>query len=251
MTRDKNSFLKFCGATWGHWEARFGTTFLVILALVQNLFLEFGNQHSVAYARIKDFPPSLWLAIGGAFLIWANYGAWRDENRALVALHERLKVPDLRVSIDSVWSGRRSSGPDCLLLFGGAHVENPLGPPTSLKDWEISIHVSSTNRTFKGEIVIGPVGDIRVSLPGSNTLTFRQEGNLAANSLSTPIAAGGSTSGWMQVGFLEASSDVLQGGDAKLTISVKDVVAEKQHSVTTPLDKINQGIRLPGVGLIG
>ena len=36
---DRFLFFRFCGAVWTHWEARFGTTFAVILAFAQYSFL--------------------------------------------------------------------------------------------------------------------------------------------------------------------------------------------------------------------
>jgi hypothetical protein len=36
---EKFPLLEFCGAVWTHWEARFGTTFAVILAIVQYVYL--------------------------------------------------------------------------------------------------------------------------------------------------------------------------------------------------------------------
>lgn len=71
-------FLRFCRAVWTHWEARFGTTFAVMLAAVQYLCLAFVDPAHMP-KWVKDFPPYLWLAFGAVLLFWSCYAAWRDE----------------------------------------------------------------------------------------------------------------------------------------------------------------------------
>ena len=71
-------FIRFCGKVWTHWEARFGTTFAVVLAVAQYLYLEFGDPARIP-KWVKDFPPYLWLAIGAALLLGSCYAAWHEE----------------------------------------------------------------------------------------------------------------------------------------------------------------------------
>jgi hypothetical protein len=72
------AFSRFCIAVWGHWEARFGTTFTVILAVVQYLALALVSPANVP-TWVRDFPPYLWLAIGAILFFWSCYEAWHDE----------------------------------------------------------------------------------------------------------------------------------------------------------------------------
>lgn len=77
----------FASAVWGHWEARFGTTFAVALAVAQYLFLEFRDPNKLP-KWVKDFPPSIWLAIGAVMLFWACYSAWHGERTELIRVED-------------------------------------------------------------------------------------------------------------------------------------------------------------------
>jgi len=90
----------FIGAVWGHWEARFGTTFAVILAVGQYCVLEFADPQRVPpWAKwIKDFPPSVWLSVGAVMLFWACYAAWHEERTNTVKAEENLKIAGDRLA---------------------------------------------------------------------------------------------------------------------------------------------------------
>ncbi len=87
-------FFKFCGSVWNHWEARFGSTFAVILAVAQYAVLAFADPKKVP-GWVKDFPPYLWLSVGVVLLFWACYVAWNDEHgRVLVVEDEKRKLQE-------------------------------------------------------------------------------------------------------------------------------------------------------------
>jgi hypothetical protein len=87
------AFFKFCGSVWNHWEARFGTTFAVMLAVAQYLLLEFLGPKKIP-VWVRDFPPSIWLGIGALLLFWSCYGAWHDEFAWHMEAKE--KIQDIR-----------------------------------------------------------------------------------------------------------------------------------------------------------
>jgi hypothetical protein len=95
-------FIRFCVAAWAHWEARFGTTFAVMLAVAQYMYLEFADPKKIP-AWVRDFPPSLWLAVGILLLFWSCYGAWYSEYQARNAAEKRVDAlkPKLGFSADS------------------------------------------------------------------------------------------------------------------------------------------------------
>src|SRR5277367_1301234 len=81
----------FIYSVWGHWEARFGTTFAVILAVIQYCVSAFADpQRLPEWAKwIKDFPPYLWLSVGAVMLFWACYAAWYEERSDAANIEER------------------------------------------------------------------------------------------------------------------------------------------------------------------
>lgn len=93
-------FVKFCGSVWNHWEARFGTTFAVILAVAQYLCLAIGDPDKTP-KWVKEFPPYLWLAVGAVLLFWACYGAWDEQHEGRLNAEEELadRYPRLKGEI--------------------------------------------------------------------------------------------------------------------------------------------------------
>ena len=96
-------FLKFCSSVWNHWEARFGTTFAVILAAAQYLYLAVGAPARIP-KWVKEFPPYLWLSIGIALFFWACYGAWSEQYETRLEIEQKYfnERPLLGVETHSV-----------------------------------------------------------------------------------------------------------------------------------------------------
>lgn len=87
----------FVAAAYEHWEARFGTTFAVMLALIQYLVQVLARPQNIP-AWVKNFPPYLWLSIGAVMLFWACYAAWREERVGLNESGEKLQAVNARLA---------------------------------------------------------------------------------------------------------------------------------------------------------
>ena len=101
---DKIPFFRFSGKVWAHWEARFGTTFAVILAVIQYFIRDVGDPKKIP-TWVKDFPPSRWLLIGAILLFWACYCTWRDEFREKLEAQQQVQaclVPKLELNIGQI-----------------------------------------------------------------------------------------------------------------------------------------------------
>ena len=75
---ERPSFPRFFVSVWHHWEASFGTTFAVMLALTQYLILAWVDPKKVPEFA-KQFPPLLWLTIGLLLLFRSCYLAWKSQ----------------------------------------------------------------------------------------------------------------------------------------------------------------------------
>ena len=100
---------------WGHWEARFGSTFALILALAQYSYLQFGDPDKIP-EWVKTFPPWLWLAIGLVILFWSCYLAWGDQYKLsahkdseLIELRKK-NVPLITGAVEQFLSGASTAG---------------------------------------------------------------------------------------------------------------------------------------------
>ncbi len=96
MAKKKNIGV-FIAVVWGHWEARFGTTFALMLAVAQYAYLAFGDPNKLP-KWVKDFPPSMWLAVGGLLLFWACYEAWHEERTGVIDTEARLEETEKKLA---------------------------------------------------------------------------------------------------------------------------------------------------------
>ncbi len=148
MDKPKVSFLVFCCSVWAHWEAYFGTTFAVVLAVAQYLILEFGDPDKIP-KWVKDFPPSLWLGIGALLFFWSCYAAWREKSQALVEAEEKLEERRPRIAF-GVTNATRSEL---------RSLENVIPPPV--------FHLQHYGGDGARFVKVGPILS-----PGGNRLEF-------------------------------------------------------------------------------
>ena len=153
----------FLVATWRHWEACFGTTFAVILALAQYLVLEFSDPRRVP-KWVKDFPPSLWLAIGVVLFLWASYLAWREERHRSTSAEERFadRTPRIALRVTSAHGNGLTELENCIPppVFNLLHVS---GDGARFVDVGPIISPSGRQLVFETVNVVAP--PVQVSLP--------------------------------------------------------------------------------------
>lgn len=257
----------FIGAVWGHWEARFGTTFAVILAVGQYCVLAFADpQRMPEWAKwIKDFPPSIWLSVGAIMLFWACYAAWREERTEAIGVEERRQkledeladqYPRLKGEVKLAYldlgahcyKGRiyNSHGPGVLTLYmqlvnHGKELAIPHLPPL------LKLHVNG--RKYPGEYVIPEANRLRINdseLKGDGTIldlfSFSM-GGLGQGVFQKGYLRGG----WLMFNLPEDCQNKLDGHQSifgDVTITIKDTLGGEhkisQSAIELRLNKMAQ-----------
>ena len=237
----------FIGAVWGHWEARFGTTFAVILAFVQYAVLAFADpQKMPGWAKwIKDFPPSIWLSVGAVMLFWACYAAWHEERTEAIGIEERRRkleeeladrYPRLKGEIKLAYldlgahcyKGRicNSHGPCVLTLFIELVNHSKELAITRLPP---SLKLRINGQDYLGEYVIPEANRLRMNdsnLKGDSTIL--DIFSFTIGSLGQGVFQKGYLrGGWLMFNLPEDSQNELDGhpsisGD--VTITIKDTL---------------------------
>jgi hypothetical protein len=238
----KLPFIRFCVSVWGHWEARFGTTFAVMLSLVQYIYLATGDPAKIP-RWAKAFPPYLWLAVAGVLLFWSCFAAWRDQDEQRETLKSRLATPDIHIEIAMVSWGSRDK---FFAIFAALSASNPHGPPTGLFRWKAELELADLTR-LPGEIPFSNPKDIRIPLNKDNTMILPKDKEIGRQTAS-PIPTGGVVDGWLMSVFrtLPAGFDPI---GTRITFSCRDIATGKDHSEFHSIDRTGE-FTLPGVGLI-
>ncbi len=238
----KLPFVRFCVSVWGHWEARFGTTFAVILSLGQYIYLATGDPAKIP-GWVKTFPPYLWLAIAGVLLFWSCFAAWRDQDKQREKLQSRLATPDIRIEIAMVSWGSRDK---FFATFAALSASNPHGPSTGLSHWKAELELADSTKLI-GEIPFSTPEDIRIPLNPDNTMILPKNKEIGRQS-SSPIPTGGIVDGWIMSVFRTLPATFNPAG-TRIIFSCRDVVTGKDHSKSHSIDRTGE-FTLPGVGVI-
>jgi hypothetical protein len=108
---ERPSFPRFLLLVWHNWEACFGTTFAVVLALAQYSILAWADPKRVP-EFVKQFPPQVWLAIGLVLLFWSCYLAWKEQGAQTAKAEAELEdersiknAPEIRLDFQKVPGG--------------------------------------------------------------------------------------------------------------------------------------------------
>jgi hypothetical protein len=175
-----------------------------------------------------------------AFLVVATFNAWRQKSEALSELQKRLATPNLEGTIGSVWSGSFGARP---LLIITLFFKNPLGPPSGIIGYQLSVKLND-GKTVLGEIPVMPTDEVRVSA-GNNRFVLFKKAKFMPDQTQTPLPPGGSVDGWIWATFNGLKNEDLDHSTVILTFH--DTVSNSAFTIKEPYAPTG-GITLPGYG---
>jgi hypothetical protein len=225
---------EYLAALWMHWVALMSG----IVSLLIGIGLRVNRR--VSLNKLADIPDWIFISIGIICLFWAGYNAWDDKNTALITLQEKLKAPEFVGEIQTVIIGNNNGLP---LVAASGIITNPHGPPSGIINWHTFIEFPDGKRLqghfplFTGKDTTGKLlnsGGIKINL----LIT-----SYWPNICSQAISAGGSVNGWLMTDFEGLDFKKAIKENALFIIEFYDVVANKKHLLSYPMN------RLPIAGL--
>ena len=210
-----------------------------VVGLLIGIGLRIGRRVSGTVKRWSDVPDWLFIIIGAVCLFWAGYAAWKDKNDALITLQQHLKSPELGGTLGMLSSGSMDKQP--LVSVGGV-ITNPLGPPTALLGWGMSIEFA--DRIIDGIVPLTHQEDTKFPVPSGRQNLVLSAKDYWPEKSQQPIPAGGVLEGWIWAVFPGLDIDELYEKNARVIVTYKDAATMKEHSLDIHAGR--RGFILPG-----
>jgi len=217
----------YIAALWKHWVSLMSG----VAGLLVGIGLRVGKNFSTAMALWSDIPDWLFICIGTTCLFFAGYAAWRDERRALVALRNRLKTPELRCELQMLSiapSGNNKQ--DSIIAVSGA-VTNPLGPPSAACGWSMKLEFPDGTELLS-QCPLLPSESVRFTDNQGNGIMLETK-KFWPDIGMQPIPSGGIIGGWFWGIFKGITNEQAQRSVVVITFS--DAVTGTPHYVRHPV----------------
>jgi hypothetical protein len=176
----------------------------------------------------------------GVFLLGAFFMAWRGQYQELKALQEKMKSPEFEGVVGILGTGTWGPGEQDTLVFAGLTIVNPLGPPSGIWNWQMTIELADST-IIAGEAPLLPTQDIAL---GDQGFVISLSDYLGKKT-TQPIPAGGVVQGWLWSVFRNTSGKRLYDDKATLIVSFSDAATGKKHDIRKRFE--DRGIHLPGL----
>lgn len=223
-------FWMFCGAVWHHWEARFGTTFAVVLSLMQYAYLAFGDPKYIP-TWVRAFPPSIWLSVGLVLLFWgllSIVAAGKTSERRAINASAR-NVPNFDLILGDTYSNYQAQD-DKTRFFIIATLLNR-GTPFVALGWTAKYILSTgVEEQMEPYWIVGT----HVLRIGNDEVHLTTGDLLIAKTRELPIVTGGLCDGRLLFTLSGDRMAQVKASNYKIEVSCHDIEGREYKSTYVP-----------------